>query len=268
VRESSVCNFVIILIKRLFRDEAGLSLNLLNKISAALGAVERIYNPIYKQVIKEKLSKMLAEAKDLQLKRIFPFLINRVESWREIERAVKVRMEELITAMSVEEMISFRIVKVASIISDINSVFQQRIKNIDSHDMRKILENTATNVTKNQAIKVFISSGSFDSAYQNGIKSLLPHAEFFNDDDMQSLFKGVYENSVWKINQILNSGGIDEVFCQLYRNTKTNLNRHNEIWKEFWETVQSKGFSYEGLKEILAKDQVIEIEPIEEDNED
>jgi hypothetical protein len=268
VRESSVRNLVTILIKRLFRDENSISPNLLNRISAALGAIERLYTETYTQVISNKLSQMLAEANDKQLKRVFLFLIKRIESWGKIERAVKVRIEELVAAMRVEELISYRLTKAASINADINDALQRRIENLENTDKQKIVENTAANILKKHAIKIFVESDSFDSAYRNGMNSIVPHAEFLNDNDMQPLFKGVFENSTWNINQILNAGGIDEVFSHLYRATKDNVGQHREIWKNFWDKALAEHHTYEGLKELLAADGVIEIEPAEEEDED
>ncbi|MEQ4537961.1 MAG: hypothetical protein ABN479_03360 [Billgrantia sp.] len=108
VRNGSVRNLVIILLKRLFRDEDRLSPDLLKKICAALGAISRLNPEIYRDVLETKLSQMLSEAGDKQLKRVLPFLNRRHEEWSKIENAVKVRLEGLVASMNTDELVSYQ----------------------------------------------------------------------------------------------------------------------------------------------------------------
>ena len=74
-KESSVRNLTLILLKRVFKDENGISPELVNRISASLGAIERISPEIYSDVMENKFGSMLSTATDIQLMRVFPFLI-------------------------------------------------------------------------------------------------------------------------------------------------------------------------------------------------
>ncbi len=76
-RPSNIRNLSIILLKRLFKDEKGLTSAILEKISSALGAIYRIDPETYNQVIKSKLNLMLTEASEKILKRSIPFFSNR-----------------------------------------------------------------------------------------------------------------------------------------------------------------------------------------------
>jgi len=227
-----------------------------------------MYAVTYDEVLNQKFSRILADANDKQLKRVFPFLIKRNDSWQKIERAVKVRIDKLIASLDIEDLIGYRLLKLASINANINSVLQARFETFDSKERRKILETTPLSIMKIHVIKLFVESGSFDSAHNYGVDILVPHGEFL-DDDLESRFSGIIDNNTWNINQILNAGGIDEDFCNLYRKTKIGVGSHGALWKDFFEQTQSEGFNYLDLKELLIADGEIEGDPenIDEDDE-
>lgn len=258
VKESSVKNLNIILLKRLFRDEEGVNPERLNRICAALGAISRIHPAIYTEVLKSKLSQMLAESNDKLLKRVFPLLVRRSESWHYIEGALVVRLEGVVSLLSVEELISYKLADLASVNSEIDFAFQTRIGQLEDADIRKLLKASPSKVLRRNALTIFINSGSFASAYSNGTHYLVPHASYLTDDDMKVLFEGVLANGQWGINQIMNAGGIDEVFCQTYQDSKKNVGNHSQIWKGFWDTALEEGYSYDELRKLLIEDGLVE----------
>ena len=78
------------------------------------------------------------------------------------------------------------------------------------------------------------------------------------------MFKGVIDNETWGINQILDAGAIDEVFRNLYSETKGNVVSHSEIWVEFISSIKAKGFEYKSLNALLIDDGYIKAEPEKE----
>jgi len=269
VRDSVIRNLTIILIKRLFLDNESIAKPMFNRISAALGAISRINGQAYKEVLKEKLSPMLVDAGDKKLKRIFPFLINRVEAWDNIEKADKIRIVVLIESMTVEELIKYNIPSLANINKDINPALQSRIGTLDQLAIRKFLESVPTSqVLKKYALNLFISSGSFDATYGIGTKILVPYCKYFNEEDVILLFDGIYKNSSWDINQILNAGGIDQILSELYIGTKSNINEHGKTWMEFWSNVKATGHDYPTLKTRFIEDKLLDevVEDFDADN--
>jgi hypothetical protein len=261
IRDSSVRNLIIIFLKRLFRDEERIDINLLYKISSALGAIYRLYPEIYVEVLSTKFNQMLAEAKDKQLKRIFPFLIKRSDSWGKIENAVKIRIAEILLAMNADDLVSYQVSKLSSLNPDINFILQDRIEQLEYPDKIKLVGAIPIVTLKKHAITIFVESGSFNTAYSNGMNIIVPYVEYLDDDDIKAMFDGIFKNSTWSINQILNAGGIDEVFCHLYKGTKNNIGRHGLVWKEFYEKAHSESHNYEGLKQLLILDGEIEPDP-------
>ncbi len=267
-RESSVRNLTIILLKRLFRDEEGISSELLNRISASLGAIGRIYPQIYNEVVHGKLSQMLGQATDKQLKRTFPFLAKRNEAWGKIEEAIKIRMDGLLKNMNVDELISYRVTELATINQNINTTYQPIIKNLEESDQSKLLSSTSSQIFREHVVRLFLNSSSFDSAEFRGINIVLPNSEYLIDEDIKMILSDAFNNEKWNINQILNAGGIGQFFAQFYFDTKNTLSNHSAIWKEFLEKAIEKGHTYTTLREQMETDGLIEKEPAQEEEDE
>lgn len=260
VRESSVRNLTIILIKRLFHDEEPISPELLNRIAAALGAISRINPNTYNEVIQSRLSKMLVEASDKRLKRLFVFLSKRNEAWGGIDNAIKIRIEGLINSMNVDELISYKITDLSTINININKHYQRSIELLKPTELTKLLSSSASPILKDHAIYLFINSRSFDSAEFNGNQIIIPHCQYLTENDIKSIFEGSYKNKNGYINQILSAGGIGLFFSQFYLKTKEVLANHADIWMTFWNNVNELGYQYPNLRELLEADGLVEPE--------
>ncbi len=265
VRESVSRNLTIVLIKRLFQDDEPIAPELLDRISASLGVISRIFPAIYKDVINGKLAEMLEQASDKKLKRFFPFLTKRTEVWSQITNPVKIRLDGLVHIMDVDEMINYRIPTLATKVAEIHTALQDSVNHLIVEDLRKLLNSTASAALKQHAISYFIDARSFDSAESRGNNVILPHAQYFTSEDLQRLFDGSYANSNWNINQILQAGGIGHFFSELYVKTKLNIQDHRERWLAFWKTVSDQGYRYPSLREKMESDQLIEAEEVEDD---
>ena len=261
VRESVVQNLTIILIKRLFRDEKGISINLVENFSAAFKAIRRLYPKIFRQVFSTKLDGMLSEANEMLLKRIFPFLNLMNEVWGDIATAQRVRIEGLIGTMKAEEISHYHITQLAEINVEIRNYFFQRFETFDNAQKTRIIATNPLAYLKKYAIELFSISGSFDTAESRAVKLLLPMSKYFDDEDLALIFQGSLENkNSAGINQILNAGGIDDFFASLYTETKAAPLKHRKVWIKFWEDLGSTGFEIPPLQPLLAKDGYISSE--------
>jgi len=268
VRESSVRNLSVILLKRVFRDETRLPIKLLYQITASLGAISRLYPKIYQNVIESKLGPMLSEATDGQLKRVFPFLISRNDVWNKIDGADKVRIDGLIDSMSVDDLVKFRLSRLA----EINIVIREKLiyiaDNLGSHDKSELMSGLPTIILKRQAIELFSDSKSFDSAEYRGVNIILPLSGKLDEDDLQSIFSGSIENKgSHGINQILNAGSIGYFFSQLYTETKSAQINHERIWKEFHGQLNKINKSYQSLAGLMIEDGSLVAKDVEDDDD-
>ena len=269
VKDSGVRNLAIIILKRLFRDDTGLSPNLLNRLSASLGAIYRLYPEIYEEVVSTKLGQMLSEANDTMLKRVFPFLCLRNELWSKVDHADRVRIEGLINSMDYEEISKYQVTVLAESNSDIRPFLIDKMDELDNGKQAKVIASYPTNFLKDRAIHIFSEALSFDSAEYRGNNLLLPISESFDNNDLRKIFTGSLDNTgSYGFNQILNAGAIEGFFSRLYTSTKLAPLNHKSLWVEFWGNLNEKGFSYNSLKEKLIEDNYIESEDTENDDDD
>ena len=169
--------------------------------------------------------------------------------------------------MDAKELIKYRMTSLAGKIPYIKDHFILRIAKLEKHELLELIKFKPSPIFTSQAITLFSQSGSFDSAYSRGINIIVPHGVYLADSELELLFEEIYKNNSYGINQILNAGGIDEVFSKLYTNTKENVVKHKNIWKGFWDKV-SENYIFADLQELLLHDSVIEEEVIEETDSD
>lgn len=266
VRVSSVRNLTIILIKRLFKDPEGISLGLLARISASLGAISRIYPDIYNEVLSDKFSQMLSEAVDKQLKRIFPFIKQRNDSWVYVTDAERVRIESILDGMELDELIFYEVVEAAEKISKINEVLQKRVNSLKPTELSKLLSAVSSPIFKEQAIKLFTESVSFDSSEHRGKNIILPLSKYLSSADVDDILTGACSNKgAHGYNQILPAGSIDSFFAQFYDATKISDPKHSDTWIKFWSFAKDAGFSYSTLNAAMLKDGLITAKDLEDE---
>lgn len=255
-------NLTIILFKRLFKDENEVPTELMRKLTSALSSVERLNAEVYRTSCDEKLSDILAGTNDTQLKRLIPALRYKPDLWQFIEEATQQRLEQIIGVMETDDLIASQIVPAAEGIDELNTYLQSAIQDPFEADLKKLLKAFPSKLLVDRAVEIFIGSGSFASAYRNGIDYLLKHSQFLNDAQLQRLFDGTLANSTYGINQILNAGGMSEVLAMLYEQTKNQLiSEHAVKWCAFRDSLTERRFSYSDLDSFMEADGVIEVEP-------
>jgi len=259
VKPTTVRNLVIILLKRLFKDEKAIDQDQFFKLCSALGAISRLYNDIYTSALEEKFNLILSNASDKLLKRLFVFIPVRLESNDKLEDAIKVRLEGIVSTLTIQEIVDYKTIDILSIIPELQTPLELNVAKMGDAGVKKLCEEYPSIITLASAIEIFVNSGSFASAYSNGVNYLIPHANFIRHDDLVLLLKGVSENETYGINQILHAGGIEDVLCKTYKITKENVVEYSNIWKEFWESIGEKEQSHhDDLKLLLIEDSVIE----------
>ena len=82
------------------------------------------------------------------------------------------------------------------------------------------MTNSPSVYLKDLAIDIFIESSGFDSAYSNGTDYLIPHAAYFNEEDLRKIFTGSLNNRNWNST---NSKGQQPKCRHIAK-------RHNDSW--------------------------------------
>ncbi len=133
-RESTIRNFFIILLKRLYINEEPIKLDLYNKIISSIAAVRRLSVNTYNDVISKKINSLLENATDKILLRFFILLYSQQHLWNIIDKSVKTRIQCLIKIRSSEELIICKIPYLASIFPELHPPFMQKFNELDKKE--------------------------------------------------------------------------------------------------------------------------------------
>lgn len=97
---------------------------------------------------------------------------------------------------------------------------------------------------KDFGIKKFVSSDTFDTAYENGKKIILPLISQFSESDYKILLMEVFTaqegNSV---NQVIEAGRIEKIFEQMYLESINTFPKIKNSWDSFLDKVAEMGLS-------------------------
>ena len=264
VKDSSVRNLTIILLKRIFRDEEKIPLNNSKKLLSSLNSISRLYSDIYNEVLSDKLSPMLSGASDKLLKRAYPFLERRHEAWSVIEEDIKVRMEGLLSSMSVEEVINYRVVELSENHPKIQTAFISIFKTFKVPQKTKLMSALTSSIFKEEAIDLFCHSMSYDTAEYRGNNLIAPLSALFTIEEVKQILDGACNNQgSHGYNQILNAGSIESFFIQFYKITMEKGPSNSDNWISFRNSIKKLGVTYSSLDESLSSDGYIEAEPEE-----
>ena len=212
-------NFCILLLKKLFKNNSLTSQSLIYKNFGCLKAIERLSVEIYKNTLKENLNKLISNLKDEDIKINYWILEKDICFWNYFSKDIKTRFIDLIKFLKTEEIIKYQISKIN--ICDIKEEFLSYINSLKYSDQYLILKETPSEQLKLLAIDFFTSSGTFNQAYENGLHCLLPHARYFNENDLRKIFEDSITNNInGGMNQIFLAHGIDQIFCQLFEEIK------------------------------------------------
>lgn len=114
----------------------------------------------------------------------------------------------------------------------------------------------AVDEIKKRAIRYFLRSYSYQSAYGNGVDMILPILQFLDEDDIKQILTGVFVENTY--NQILDARKIEDIFWELYQLSSNNFPNLQSSWEEFAEKLETEEYHRNFPKLIL------EIRKIEE----
>lgn len=238
-REDLIKEFSIKLLKELLGDKE-LDIKIVKRIAIAINVTTSIRKQIALESIRDFLPKLLVKVDNSRIKRLL-ILINEcsfVE--RFLDDGMKIRLQQSVREMSGKEIVEFNISGLADKNDQIRKELLERFDNSDSEDQKIILTGSTSETLKDNAIKFFINSGYYDASYRNGKEILLPYAKLFKQNDVKRILDGSIGNisGGYKNNQILNAGGIDQIFKSLFEITSNYSSDNELIWNNFLEKIE------------------------------
>ncbi len=235
-QDSVFRNLTIVFLKQIFQGNRSLEIKA-PRLSSALQAISELNPDIYKKTLKEILGAQLSNMTDARLKRVFllPYL------WPHIEAPIQKKIVGLILTLSSDDIVKYKLGSFADASQKISKTLITRLSELNHLDKLKILAVSRAKIFNGMAIETFINSGTFAAAYANGQNYLLPQAPYFNAENLEAILNGSLQNSSWSINQILNAGGMDEIFTNLFNETNQNIpDEHGDLWLGFWNTIRPR----------------------------
>ncbi|MCF6777505.1 hypothetical protein L3V83_13125 [Thiotrichales bacterium 19X7-9] len=251
-KNSCVTNLLIRLLKRFFtKNESDVDLEIFKRIMAAMLAISKINKELYGNVLPTKLNHILSSASDSILKRFFLFLIDIDDYLNCIEESILINLNGIISNTNVRDFKRYKLLNCASKHNLFREQILSRFEEFNDKEQENIMNITPSELTKEKAIKRFIESNSFNDANEYGVSLILPHARYFDINNIQEILNGVYEND-----QIWGAYETKELLTSLYDETKmifaTSQDQFNSVWINFSQAInQSKAVSRVGLFDVL-----------------
>jgi hypothetical protein len=130
-------------------------------------------------------------------------------------------------------------------LNELHKIFDQDMHNIDVSKYKCVTQlvkvqdfsDESANAIKEHAIKYFLQSGTYDSAYSNGVNMILPILQFLKEEDIREILTGVFGNTY---NQILEARKIEDVFWELYQLSSNNFPDLQSNWEEFASKLETE----------------------------
>lgn len=254
-QESVFRNLCIVILKDVFQSQVPQPPHYMKAYASTLHVIERLHPKIFKDTIQEKLNSMVAYCNEPILKQFLVLLKKCPSIMSCLDSEYQTRILALITQFSVEEMIQFDIPETANSSPLIKKYLEQWINEKPEEGLR-VAEKIPNKNFNHIIINEFLNAGSFNYAAKCGRELLLPHAQYFTDEELKQVLFGALKNRKFRTNQILRAGGMDEIFVQLYINSK-HVKTHATTWIDFWEKLDDYQQAFIYLENALVEDQVI-----------
>lgn len=187
-RESLVRNFVIILIKKLLKEDVDWKFK--RRVAAALNATFELHPQGYGATISEKLSPILRSMDDAELKRVIAFLQLTNDTWQYVEHDVRQRIENFVSALP------------SSLIDDIDFLLAfaplrkqalSRVAITTREELKDTLFFILPTEIADRFITIYLDSKNFDQANE-WAKHLAIHASDFNEEHIRRIVTSAAKN--------------------------------------------------------------------------
>lgn len=271
VKESAIRNLIIIILKRLFKDDEKLTQSQTKRLSAALGAISKLNNKLYNVTLRQKLHELLATAIEGNLKRIIPIITIHNNIWAFVDVANKTRIDAIIESMDVANLQKYRVLDASEASAEIYAKTKALLTKLEPKDLESLLTNHISPLYINEAIQLFIESKNFDQAESRGTNIILKIAGLLTSEQLETLLTGAIERAVMKggYNQILRAGFCDSFIPDLYDKTKNLSSKNRVIWDSFLDNTKTYDFNQylrpttpKDIDKPISGDSDIEIEKV------
>lgn len=215
----------------LLKGEVSKEGNELN-VTNTLVAISEEFPIIYENQLKAKLPKIIEEIEDEDLWNFIFFLNSYQNAWFFLDTPSKLRINEFLKIQSKDRKVL------------LNKF--SRIKFIELSELSKTIDELKNIVNSDieEGIIQYGNSRSYDSAFENGKKIILPVLSSFNSNHVEKFIEAVLNN----INdQIIHAAGSDQIIEAVFDDTNYMKEKTIKYWLKLLPKLQKNEDTYERL---------------------
>jgi hypothetical protein len=187
-RESLVRNFVVVLIKKLLKEDIDWKHR--RRVAVALNATFELHPQGHGAALSEKLSPLLRSLDDAELKRVIAFFQLTNDTWQYIESDVRQRIENFVSALpsnlldDIDFLLSFAPLRKQAL---------SRVAVATREELKGNIFFVLPPEIADQLITIYLDSHNFDQANE-WAKHLAIHASDFNKEQIQRIVTSATKN--------------------------------------------------------------------------
>jgi hypothetical protein len=213
-------------------------------ITNTLLVIHEKFPIVFESQLKKRLPKIIEEIEDESLWNFLIFLGSNQSSWNFLDEPSKIRINEFLKIKSKER--SERLNKFGL------------IKSLDIPELNETLEELKelVNSEVEKAIEEYGSSGSYNSAFENGKTIILPLIPNFTSENVKNFIDAILNN---KHDQILHAAGSEQIIEAVYDDTAYLFEKTKKYWLNILPRLEENEDKYERLIEkIKTTDNTVE----------
>ncbi len=187
-RESLVRNFVVVLIKKLLKEDVDWRHK--RRIAAALNATFELHPQGHGSAFSEKLSPLLRSLDDAELNRVIAFFQLTKDTWQYVESDVRQRIENFVSALpsnlidDIDFLLSFAPLRKQAL---------SRVAVATRAELKETIFFILPSEVADRLIAIYLDSPNFDQANE-WAKHLANHASDFNEDQIRRIVTSAAKN--------------------------------------------------------------------------
>lgn len=187
-RESLVRNFVVVLIKKLLKEDVDWKRK--RRVAAAINATAELHPQGHGTVFNEKLSPLLRSLEDAELKRVIAFFQLIPDTWQYVESDVRQRIENFVSSLPGE---LFHDVDFLLSFAPLHKQALSRISVATRAELKGTPFFILPPEVADRFITIFLDSRNFDQANE-WAKHLAIHASDLNEDQIRRIVTSAATN--------------------------------------------------------------------------
>jgi hypothetical protein len=187
-RESLVRNFVVVLIKKLLKEDVDWKRK--RRVAAALNATLQLHPRGHDAACSEKLSPLLRSLEDGELKRAIDFFRLTADTWQHVGGDVRQRLENFVSSLpaalmdDIDFLLSFAPLRAQAL---------SRVAIATRAELKSAVFFMLPPEVSDRFISIYLESINFDQANE-WAKHLAIHASDFNDEQIRRIIMGASRN--------------------------------------------------------------------------